>query len=62
MVLVAIPIVLNYGLGIIVAAVFGKNRQVVKFGAVTFDSLGVVSLPEKTLSHRPRKFSEAYEA
>jgi len=28
MILVAIPIILNYGLGILVAAVFGRNRQV----------------------------------
>lgn len=28
MILVAIPIILNYGLGILIAAVFGRNRQV----------------------------------
>ena len=28
MILVAIPIILNYGLGILVAAIFGRNRQV----------------------------------
>jgi Sec-independent protein secretion pathway component TatC len=27
MILVAIPIILNYGLGIIVAAIVGKKRQ-----------------------------------
>jgi len=28
MILVAIPIILNYGLGILVAAIFGRSRQV----------------------------------
>jgi sec-independent protein translocase protein TatC len=28
MLLVAVPIILNYGLGIIVSAIFGKNRSV----------------------------------